>query len=365
MIVKVRWQRLFLAACLTFLSTWVLWGIDAKLIEKVQLSTGMETLRSPWSFCVTEDEMLIIPDFPEGNIKIGKKDGKLHKTIGWKGFGIDELLEPAFCFYNKNEGKLGVFDFGKREIIIYDRTGEEFRRVHNISCPWLGYDIQLSGDLLLISGFKPDQDQKPYELYYENIKNKQTTYLLPSYTKYGLKSFQEYEKAYRGDLAIKVIGRKGYFDVWEEDVYFVWEGDLKIHKINLGSGEIIKSFGFKPNHYIKPYASNDLRDGYIDGDEKKIQNEQSKMSYIRRIFTTSNYVLLIYEGPVRSDSEPSVWLQFYTLDGRFIREMAITLQRQLAYMMNFDKDRNILYLLSKKQSNEYPEYFILKYKILE
>jgi 6-phosphogluconolactonase (cycloisomerase 2 family) len=133
-----------------------MWGQNVKFVEKIEFSSETELPLRPKAFCVTEDEVFIIPDYHEGNVKIFEKNGKVLevvKAIGRKGYGPDEFSKPAFCFYNKDESKMGVMDLGIRKIFIYDRIRRiEFKRVKEISC-WRGaYDIQLIKDRLLKMG---------------------------------------------------------------------------------------------------------------------------------------------------------------------------------------------------------------------
>jgi hypothetical protein len=343
-------------------------GSNVRLVEKIEFSRESEIPREPWAFCVTEDELFMITDYEAGNIKIYERDRRnsgflqLIKTIGRKGFTSDGFANPTYCFYNRDEGKFGVMDFVIRKIFVYDRIrSKEFERVKVVDCFDLGYDIHLIGDKLFISGYKADQNKEPYGLYYINKATNQETFLLSSLHKFALQSDDEYKNKYNQDINIKVIGRKGWFDVQGDDIYFVWEGNLEISKININSGKRSPPFGKKTSNYIKPYASAKAREGYIAGNLDILRKEWSRMSYVRNIFTSSKYVLVIYEGPVRQERESNFWLQFYTLDGSFLREVSIPGQPD--YVMYFNKDKNILYSLSNRSSNK--EYLILEYEIFE
>lgn len=349
----------------------VVLGEDVKYLEKEKtyISQEQETLINPLAFCITDDELFIIPDYGAGNIKLYEKNGnflQLINTIGGKGYKADEFSKPAFCFYNNTENKFGVIDYGIRKIFIYDRIDRiYFKRIKEISCWRPGYDIKLGGKKLFISGYISDSNETPYDFYYIDIENDQRTFLLPSYTKYGLNSFHEYEKKYRGNLDIPAIGVKGWFDINKDDAYFIWEGDLKVIKLNVISGEINpKSFGMKPPHYIKPYASENLLSyrgpKYLD----LTRVERTKMSYVRNIFISSKYLLVIYEGPFKQDNGANFRLQFYTFDGDFIKEVPIPGAPD--HKMWFDKGGNILYsLCGSNASGVRKDYFILKYQIVE
>ncbi len=330
-----------------------------QFIEKIEFSPESESPLVPRAFCVTDDELFIIPDYQSGNIKIYEKSGKyleLIKTIGQKGFGQNKLVKPAFCFYNKEESKFGVMDFGLRKVFIYDRIGRvEFILKKAIYCFDLGFNIQISGNRLLISGHKTDKNERHYHLYSVDLKNNEVINLLPSYQKYGFNSHREFEvEIYKDNIG--AIGINGWFDIQGDVVFFVWEGDLRIIKINIKSQEIT-TFGEKTSSYIKPYASKKLLEARQNRNFNVTRSEKEKMSFVRNIFTNPKYVLVIYEGP----NPKNFRLQFYTLEGTFKGEVPIPGQPN--WKMWYDKNGNFLYSLSN--NSDKGVYFILKYKILE
>lgn len=344
-----------------------IWGQNVKFVEKIEFSQS--PLPNVRDFCVTDDELVIVPDYQAGNVKIYEKNGKvleLVNTIGRKGYGPDELSKPSSCFYNKNESKFGIMDLGIRKIFIYDRIGRiNFKRVKEVTC-WRGaYDIQLKENRLLISGYNQGQDEKPYDFYYIDLTNDQTTLLLPSYYKYGLKSQEDYESQYRDKFDIRAIGIKAKFDILKDDVYFVWEGNLKIIKIDIPSGDINQdTFVEKKYNYKKPYVTNEMRKAYPKRDIDFLKNKRKEMSYVRDIFTSSKFVLVIFEGPIPTEEKESrktkFWLQFY-LDGNL--KKVIPIKAQSGSKMWLDKDSDILFFLSSKSSEGSEYYFILKYEI--
>ena len=338
---------------------------DIKFIEKVKLANTPEPLQYSWAFCVTDDELVIIPDFQAGNIKIYEGNGEFLDSIGQKGYGKDEFVKPTFCFYDKVEDKLAVMDHGLRKIFIYLQMGRtDFERVNEVSC-WRGADgIQLSNDRLFISGYKAGPNNEHYDFYSIDLRNNETAFLLPSYRKYGLSSPGEHARQFFENLDIPKIGIRGWFDIYRDDAYFVWEGSLKIIKLNIETGEIgPASFGTQPPHYIKPHASPELREVYRTMNTKGIENEKAKMSYVRHLFTSPKYVIVIYQGPSAQGNASNYRIQFYTLDGDFINDSPIPGQPDRR--MWFDKDTYTLYSLVNKSGEGDEGYFILKYKISE
>jgi hypothetical protein len=348
-------------------STNFLFGeFEVKLVERIVIPKNEDlskTLTLPLAFYVTGDGVFIIPDYEAGNIKVYEEVGgflELVNTIGRKGFGVGDLQEPKYGFYDETESELGVIDYGLRKIFIYERVDRmKFICVQEFPCLRLGYDIQLAKkDIVLVSGAKIGQDGKSYGLYCVALKNDyQAMPLLPLYKNFGFASDKEYKKQMKD---ISKIGTKSWFDIYEDNIYFVWEGDLRILKLNIEGGEPTY-FGKKTSNYTKPSASEELKSALIKEDYTLIQNEKSKMSFVRNIFVTSKYVLLVYEGPGKQDFT----LQFYTLDGDYLNEIALpsTNEGQPDSRLVFDKNRGILYSLSSEVDKHGEHFYILKYKI--
>jgi hypothetical protein len=339
-------------------------GFNIKLIKNTKLSQETTMLERFIDFCVTEDKLFLIPDYKAGNVKIYDNNGKLVSVFGRKGYGPGEFVKPAYCCYEEKEGKFGVLDYGARKIFIYKRKGKtDFVRVQEANCLAAGNDIQLTNNKLLISGYKSSPDRKHYDLYCIDLTNNQTTYLLPSYYKYDLKSFHEFESQFIKKDYLSAIGIYGWFDTHGDYVYLVWEGDLRIIMINMKSWKL-SFFGEKTTQYIKPFASKRLLEGNRTRNSEIVRSEKDKMSYVRDIFTNSKHVLVVYEGPIKKDKPSNFILQFYTLDGNFLGEIPIS--GKPGKTMYLDKERCILYSISSdlNDDNLNDEYFLLEYKLL-
>lgn len=346
-------------------STSALFGVKVELIGEIKIPTEPEPIKKTFSFCVTEDELFIIPDYEAGNIKIYEKMGaslELVNTIGQKGFGEDNLGEPAYCFYDKDEQKFGFIDYGRRKIFLYDRIGRiKFKRSYEAFCLRLGNDIHLIKDKLLISGYREGDDGKPYDLYSINISHGINTFLLRTYQKYGLKPVDENTAI----LLKKSIGMNGWFDVQGNDVYYLWEGDLRIIKLNIESNEWV---AFTPKvecNYVKPKVSMDILDYRLKRDFKAAKQERDKMYLAKGIFTSNKYVIVVYQLPINQTKiDANLWLQFYTLDGGFLSESPLSAKEGApTSRMWFDKNKEILYSLSSQSDGNGENYFVLTYKI--
>ena len=345
-------------------NTTEVFGVAIIFQKKIMLSQETSMLQGPGGFCVTEDGMFLIPDYKEGNVKIYENNGKFIGSFGRKGQGPGEFVDPYSCFFNRDGGNFCVLDLSLKKIFFYERKGKtQFKRIKEIFFPWGGNDFQMGNNKLFISGYKCDRDSNPFDLYYIDLTNNQTTFLLPSYYKYGLQSYREYEIFYKRKKDIPSIGIWASFDIQGDDIYFAWEGDLRIIKLNIKSGAMT-FFGKKTPNYVKPYASKKIHEAFLTRDFNSVRSERSKMSYVRNVFTSSKYVLVIYEGPAKEGRAANIWLQFYTLTGDFIKEELIP--EKAGYYMYFDKDEHVLYSLSSELDDDLNEHFlIIKYKLVD
>jgi hypothetical protein len=344
------------------------YGFEVKFDKGIKFEEGAEAEIIPGSFCVSEDGLFLIPDDQDGTIKtfyqvVKGSNLKFLKKFGCKGFGSDEFNRPGYCFYDNHFSKFGVSDFGigTKKVFIYDLIEDaNFKlmyKIPGVDC----YDMRLwglNGDQLIISGYVTDKDKRSYELYSINLKNpKQKEFLMPSYEKYHLANDEEYQIEYFEKRTLPALGIRAFIDVYGDDVYFVWEAKLKIIKVNLTTKEITV-FGHPTPHYTEPVASAELVNAHRDKDYRRVWQERMKMSFVRDIFATSQYIFVVYDGP----GQGNFWIQMYTPEGKFLGEKQIELPKDQFYQeMWLEKQSNTLYSLSRTGSNK-PQ--ILIYKVI-
>lgn len=357
--------RISLAFLLFFSIHAVLWG-GIQVEAKLTFSKDSPKPNLVWDFCMADDDLFLIPDHTDGDIKIYQNNGGslvFLKTIGSKGYGTGQFAKPAFIWYNKKTFTLAVMDIGMRKIFIYDRVDRmEFRRIKSIPSLRGGQEIKVAdNEKLFVSGGATNRENKRFAFY--SIDLMSTTgninYLLPYHSKFGIESPDALEKKIK-ERGLGAIGMSGVFDVHDDVAYFAWEGNLKVMKINVKSGLIYpETFGDNTDNYVKPTLTDGLNKGYFQRDFQRVRSEKKKMSLVRKIFVTKARVFVIYEGPVKPESR--FWVQTYTLDGTPLNEDY--LEDLPSRMMYFDKAKNTLYSLSNEGADG--NHFILKYRIPE
>ena len=346
-------------------------GLNTKFIEKIKLSQEKSLIQGSISFAVTEDETFFITDYKAADIKIYNNQGYLEKVWGRKGPGPEELLRPSVCSYR--DGTFAVLDFGKYRILLFERKGKTDLKIkEEIVLIDIGLCISLMKNKVLIAGYKVDPNGKSFALYAMDFKTKKYTLLMPSEIKYGLDSFKEYKSQYYSKPDLGAIGGSGFCD-WNDDyAYYIWEGNLRIIKINLSSGKM-NYFGKKTLNYTQPLATKALIKGDKERNVKLIFREKYKMSYVKAICTTENYVVILYNKPTENlgndwsiyDAEFQYMFQIYSLDGIFLMESPIYGKYNEMYMTH---NGNSVYFLASKTDEKTDEkelYEILKYKIAD
>jgi hypothetical protein len=352
-------KLIFLLLLTTLTFNHITFSIKIDLQSKIKLSEKV-LLQLPISFCVTEDESFLLVDFKAGDVKIYNNKGALEKVLGRRGAGPNEFLQPLFCDYNNR--KFIIPDAGQRKIFLYDKVGKfKFERTREILYANIGEDIQLREKKIYMSGNKNSGEGKYYSFYSFDLDKKgHHIYFLPSYLKFGLSSENEYKTEYLKKPNRTAIGVTGRFDIHGDFAYYVWEGDLKIFKINLKTKEIT-TFGKKMPHYVKPYTTQKLINAFFNMQGNFVQKERNKMSYVRQIFTTKKHVILLYTVPVKNGSGHEYMVQTYKMDGNFVEESKFP--GKAPDTIWFDKKNSILYILALETDKEIDEsYHILKYK---
>jgi len=341
-----------------------LFSIDVRFLEKVNIDQSEVIIERVSKIAVTEDEFYIFPDNKAGNIKIFNSKGKLEKIWGQKGMGPGDFSYPLFCDYKKPY--FALMDWGKYKLMLFERKEHlNFKKLQEVYILALAYDIKIYGQNVLIAGYKKDNiTQNKYQLYLLNILKNKIDYLLPIHIKYGCDSIKKYEKDYLDKYA--PIGIEAFFDYYGDKVYYSWEGNLRIIKIDMNSKKM-EFFGKKTKNYITPKVTPKLRKMRREK-SNKMYTERQKMSYVTGILADSKFVSLTYATYNHENKLWVTFIQFYKPNGLFLFEKplegAVNATRYEEPSLFFSKEKSILYFLSRAIDKEFNDVFkILKYKI--
>lgn len=323
-----------------------------------------KTYLSAYKFAVTEDELFIIPHTKEGHLKLYKNTGVLDRIIGRKGHGPKEFDLIGPCDYKKPY--FAVLDAGKHKVLVLKKTNNnDFKRVHELFCLGVPQNIKLYKDNIIIGYYISSKKGKKYSLYMKDFNNQKIHYLLPSYAKYGLSSEKELKNKIR-EIS-KATSDYAFFDVYDDHVYYAWEGRAKIIKIDLSTKKRVV-FGKETENYVRPRVTPKIRKAFGSMEGEVIRTERNKMSWIRGVFADEKFSIILY---INLDKELDLWrttLQFYDSEGEYIKE--INLPEAVDYRQSgpacfYDHKDNSLYILSARLREEdfMDEYEILKYEI--
>lgn len=335
--------------------------IKIKFTERINIDPDANYQDKPKSICITEDNIFILAGKKTGNIKIfEKKKGSLTipKDVELT-FNKFKFTNPAYLFYNRSKKKLEVIDIGARKVFIRDKTGErEFKLKEINDYNWPGYDMKFTedGDNLIVSALTSSKIQS-FGLYRIDIKTSRINNLLPSYEKYDLKNDNEYNSKYWEKQTIPATGVRAFIDIYKDNVFFVWEGKLRIVKFNLPSSKVITTFGQETHHYKSPNGD-ELAKTYIKKEFAATWKKREEYSYIKKIFATHRHVFLVYEIAGNSST---FRLQIYTHEGKYLDDVLIP--GKPGRQMWLDKVNYDLYAFSEVSKNETDNFLILKYKI--
>ncbi len=341
------------------LSPWASFALGVKIGEPkvVEISSQLELRKDVLSFCIAEDGFVLLPngltkslDVLEPTVVQGKQTLLPVGKIGHKGINRGNFLLPTFSFYSEKCAKFGVFDYDLNQIFIYDRLGKTDFRSSNVLVGFgagKGYDAQFTenGSELIVAGYTLDESGFPYELYSINLSNvRKRRMLLSSHEKYNLKSHQDYVKQFSGLMTQPAIGVRSYVDIQDDWVYFVWEGLLRIIKLNLRTGEKI-TFGDQTTHYRSPFRIKDtLVRHFKNRNHDLLEEKRKNASYIRTIFANSTHVFLIYERG-HGKFHRTRMQTYSTESGKLISDVAV---RSLpGAIWWFSKEQSLLYSLGK------------------
>ena len=361
-------KRIPLLVAMLFYFSSSMWTIEIKSLRVTALDHDSENyIKRPGSFIVTRDDILFIFDSRSSDIKIYNADGKLLRVFGRSGMGPDEFIKPYASAYK--EPFILIGDYGRKTLFIYKRiNGDNLIFVKKRLFLDIGLDIHfIDENKILVAGYKADKSGKAYHLYEYDFKKDQYDFILTSENSFGFDSYKKFLKEY--DERLSYIGLFQYIDYSNDSIYLAWTGDTAIIKINRKTKKYI-TFGHRTANFVKPNVTPLIKKAYDERKHMTINKLRESMSYVRDVFVlSSDKVGLVYFGPYEPRTGMAVWLQLYTGNGEFLKELKVmNAKSPFHYDMfsYFRKDKNLLYILDVETTDSFDQFHkIYEFRIEE
>ena len=356
--------------------------VKVEFIGKLKLPQDSRDSQKPlsiWNFTVSND-IIIAPCYKTSKIYLYEQvDKKMQwvNSIDLSPTGVK--ARPTRCYFSEETKQLFIYDHskdkpkrnGKRIIIFKQKEDDKYqfiREKREIPINYSLYDFSLYEKKIYIAGYEEYKDI-PYSFFSLDLEKNgsdgqpKKNFLLSSFDFYHIEP--EYGFTFKesfGKKYVFAVGVRGFFDMQGDDIFCFWRGDLRILKFNSSghSKRTSKTFNKKTSNYTRVFPNDELIDAYYRGDSVHIKNAYKKMSLVNEIFSDSERVIVVYQGPFNTQLNVSqLWLQVYTHDGIFVGETRIP---GLTENLYYDQETRILYALSKSGNKD---YFLLKYQLFD
>jgi len=335
------------------------------LKREFKLKTASDSfIQLPSSFFITEDNLIFVFDVKAGNIKIFKITGEYITKFGRKGMGPNEFIFPAYGVYKKPF--VTIMDFGKRRVFVYKRIGKTGLKAYkSILSLYLAEDIAAMEGGMLVAGYTKNKKGYEYNLYFQRYKDESKVYLLPWGFSYGDYKNKGFMKIFSDKISR--LSLNAYCDYDGEEIYYVWDADLRIIKINKKTNKV-KVFGHKTDNYKQPVLTPELIRAHREKGGKNWRDISRHYSHLRKIFSNKDLVGILIVGNYRANKISDIFIQLYKPSGEFIGEKLLKLTK-VEDMFNelrfhFNKDKNLLYILETITDEEFEQSFkMFEYKI--
>ncbi len=350
--------------------TFLINGVELKPEKTIRLQGNNKSIISHISrFTINNNEEIIVPDAKMSNVKVFSSSGSLKYTLGRKGQGPGEFIMPYTCY--SSEGGLWVSDIQGYKISKFTSESDGYKYKDFIRIFGLCTDIKVINNTLYIAGYI-DGKSGAHALYSKDLKEpRNIEYLLRNEFKYGYTPDQsnQFQNDWKERKNFSSFDQSGFFEVFKNDIYFIWPGDLRIIKINIKdkSTRIIKH---KTDNYIKPFVSKELIEAYKKRDSSTVRELRKNMSFVGGVFVTQKHIGLIYRGTFDSSLRGGpVYIQFFTHEGKFLEESK--LQGAVGDVFfsktfHYSEETSKLYYLNRKETQDDEDdyiYELLVFKI--
>lgn len=309
-----------------------------------------EPLGRVYDFAVDENELIYVPDSAFSNVKVFDSSGKGIKTIGRKGGGPSEIIDPVRNSLDKE--RILIEDVGLLKYIVFDR---EFRELKRIFYLLSGQPFVYKGDKIIANEFFRKTDSQGFRGIILDLNGNVVKGLI--------------EQGNAGDAWDAIKDAMGYIDVSPGgDIFLAKSGGVNIFKFD-GEGNLLKRFGVQPKYFISAQRTREF-DEMVKWGRASQGREAGQKWYRSSSWVTGVFVLKEKLGiPIRTFSiEENKWecyLQIYDFDGNLLEdglklpELGSSSNR--GFSVRSDHDQNV-YFLEEVESDP-PQYQFYHYRI--
>ncbi len=349
---------------------------SVEIIKKGKIELAQEKdfyLGFPRGFIVTEDEFIVVCDSKTADFKIYNFKGDAIKIFGRKGYGPDEFSSPWLHDYSNH--KMLISDSRTEKLFIYEAQNANYWIKKNEINAVSVVDAKLMAELdrILLCRFPfPDRSSgKFYIMQTKTISTNNDDFLLAFENQFGPNSkpvdFNKMRKLSPSQMPdFMALPHWKYCDFHQNNLYFVWTGNLQIIKINLDNRKV-DYFGRKTDNYIQPKVTSEFKQSYLERETRRYRNFIQKMSWVSKVFADTIYVGVIYSNFDENISRWKTFVQLYEHNGRFIKECNLsdytsTYERGEFF---FDKGKRVLFCLSDDVRDGEVTFSIQAYALIE
>jgi len=274
-------------------------------------------IQEPISYFITKDNYIFLLDRKACNLKIFNNNGKLIKTLGKKGLGPYEFVNPVFCSNYKN--KVLIYDFKRKKLYFYNKSEKNnLIEYKNLQFGDLSFSFKFINDnKLLIAG---NTTIKNFSLYIYDINKKRYEYLLPSHLCYDLKSENELHMKFMKEFVY--LPSNGFCAFSNNYFFYVLATKIRIVRFNRKTKKTFV-FGKKTDKFSDPYINKELRKAYKQRKTMLMNELEKKMSLVLGLFCfNKDRIGLVYTKYNKQTNFQSLYLQVYnSKTGEYIKEI--------------------------------------------
>lgn len=329
----------------------------SRFIGQVEITGKNDLIGRLGMIAMTEDEWIIATDPLDSNIKLFDSSGRFIKSWGRKGQGPGEFQNIGVPDYRNPF--LTIPDPGRGGVHIFERKNkEDFERIAQpanipVTSP-LRRVMNYQGQMI-VDEVARDKNEEAYHLYLKNLTSPQSSLVMPWAIRYGMKPGSDYMQKHLAHAAQLGLGMS-YFDLVGDDVFYVWEGELRIIRINLKS-RTWSFFGKETANFVRPRL--------IGARSRRPADD--KFSRIWGIFADKEKVLLFYANPNPDFKRLKVFFQVYDLDGTFLGELPFADSAEMVDVIRYAYHRESGSILVPEtvidETGTKIRYYIKKYQI--